>query len=153
MKIWVDADACPVAVKEILFKAAERARIELILVANRQVKIPRSAYIRFLQVAPGPDVADNEIARNVAPEDLVITADIPLAARVVEKGALGINPRGDVYTSENIKEKLSSRDFMDLLRASGLETGGPAALTQRDRQAFANALDRILSKYKPKIKE
>ena len=148
MKIWVDADACPLAIKEILYKAAERTKLDLILVANRQIGIPESEYITFLRVQSGPDVADDEIHKNIEPDDLVITGDIPLASRVVEKGAIGLNPRGEVYTTENISERLSARDFMDVLRSSGIETGGPSALTKRDRQSFANSLDRILNKYK-----
>lgn len=148
MKIWVDADACPVVIKEILYKAAERTKSHLILVANRSLRIPISPYINFIKVSAGLDVADNEIAKNIEPGDLVITSDIPLAAIVVEKGATGINPRGDIYTAENIAERLSTRDFMDTLRSSGVETGGPPALSKRDRQTFANSLDRLLNKHK-----
>ena len=147
MKIWVDADACPVVIKEILFKAANRTGAQLILVANKPLRIPASANISFLRVSAGPDVADNEIAHGVAAGELVITADIPLAARVVEKGGIALNPRGELYTTENIKERLSARDFMDTLRASGIETGGPSALSNRDRQSFANRLDQLLRKY------
>jgi uncharacterized protein YaiI (UPF0178 family) len=147
MKIWVDADACPVVIKEILFKAAARTRVQLTLVANRPVCIPSSPCITFLQVSSGPDVADNEIVKRLEAGDLVITADIPLAANVVEKGGIALNPRGELYTAENIRDRLSVRDFLDTLRVSGVDTGGPAALTKRDRQSFANHLDQFLSKY------
>ncbi len=147
MKIWVDADACPVVIKEILFKAAERTGVQLTLVANRPVRIPSSPCITFLQVSSGPDVADNEIVKRLEAGDLVITADIPLAANVVEKGGIALNPRGELYTAENIRDRLSVRDFLDTLRVSGVDTGGPAALTKRDRQSFANHLDQFLSKY------
>jgi len=134
MNIWVDADACPVVVKEILFKAAVRTRSPLTLVANRPVRIPQSSYINFLRVSSGLDAADNEIVEKVKCGDLVITSDIPLAGKVVEKGALALSPRGEVYSAENIHERLSTRDFMDSLRSSGIETGGPPALSSRDRQ-------------------
>ncbi len=147
MRIWVDADACPVVIKEILFKAAARTRVQLTLVANRPVRIPSSPCITFLQVSSGPDVADNEIVKRLEAGDLVITADIPLAANVVEKGGIALNPRGELYTAENIRDRLSVRDFLDTLRVSGVDTGGPAALTKRDRQSFANHLDQFLSKY------
>ncbi len=147
MNIWVDADACPGAIKDILFKAAERTRSQLILVANRPVRIPTSSFIKFRQVPPGPDVADDEIAARHECGDLIITSDIPLAARVVDKGGIALNPRGEIYTVENIKERLSARDFMDVLRSSGVETGGPSALSKRDRQSFANSLDQLLRKY------
>lgn len=146
MNIWVDADACPVVVKEILFKAAVRTRSPLTLVANRPVRIPQSSYIRFLRVASGLDAADKEIVEKIKRGDLVITSDIPLAANVVEKGALALSPRGEVYSAENIHERLSTRDFMDTLRSSGIETGGPSALSSRDRNAFANRLDQLLRK-------
>ena len=147
MKIWVDADACPVVIKEILFKAAERTGVRLTLVANKPVRIPVSSYIKFILVSPGPDVADNEIVKRLEVDDLVITSDIPLAAKVVEKGGFALNPRGEMYTTENIKERLSTRDFMDTLRSSGIDTGGPSALSKRDRQSFANHLDQLLRKY------
>ena len=147
MKIWVDADACPVAIKDILYKAAERVQLQLILVANSRFRIPRSSFIHFLHVRQGLDIADNEIVRKLEPGDLVITSDIPLAARVVEKGGFALNPRGEIYTEENIQERLSTRDFLENLRSSGLETGGPAALNARNKQAFANNLDRIVTKY------
>ncbi|MGB0937314.1 MAG: YaiI/YqxD family protein [Colwellia sp.] len=144
MKIWVDADACPVVIKEILFKAAERTKIETILVANHVIRIPPSKVIRFLKVNSGFDVADDEIVKRVQPNDLVITADIPLADEVIENKAIALSPRGELFTKENIKSKLNIRDFMDTMRASGVNTGGPAALSQADRQAFANHLDVII---------
>lgn len=147
MKIWVDADACPVVIKDILYRAAERNRLAMTLVANRPIRIPSSPHIKFLQVPPGMDVADNEIITRLKAGDLVITADIPLAALVIAKGGQALNPRGELYTTENIRERLSVRDFMDSLRASGIETGGPPSLSQSDRQSFANQLDRLLSKY------
>ena len=146
MKIWVDADACPVVIKEILFRAAERTGVETTLVANQPVKVPASRFIRTLQVPKGFDVADNEIVKRVADGDLVVTADIPLAAEVIEKGALALNPRGELYTSEDIKARLNMRDFLDTMRASGVDTGGPPALNQNDRKSFANHLDRILAR-------
>ncbi|HEY5720230.1 MAG TPA: YaiI/YqxD family protein [Gammaproteobacteria bacterium] len=145
MPIWVDADACPKPVREILFRAAERARVPLTLVANQHVRTPPSRYVRSLQVAAGFDVADNEIVRRIAPGDLVITGDIPLAAAVVDKGGHALSPRGEEFTEDNVKERLAMRDLMDQLRSTGLETGGPAALDKSDRQAFANALDRFLT--------
>ena len=146
MKIWVDADACPKVIKEILFRAAKRAQVPLTLVANQSLRKPASQHIKSLQVAAGFDVADNEIVKLVASGDLVITADIPLAAQVVEKGAHALNPRGELYTPDNIKARLSLRDFMTQLRDGGQTTGGPAPLSQSDRQAFANHLDRLLAK-------
>lgn len=148
MQIWVDADACPNAIKEVLYRAAERVKVPLILVANSPLRVPRSPYIRAVQVPKGFDIADNRIAAEVQAEDLVITADIPLAAAVIAKGAHALNPRGHLYTRENIGERLSMRNFMDQLRSSGVDTGGPAAIHPRDRQAFANQLDRILSRRK-----
>lgn len=147
MKIWVDADACPVVMKEILFRAAERTKTAVILVANRPISIPRSAFISFIQVGQGADVADSEIVKRLETGDLVITADIPLAALVVDKDCHALNPRGELYTVENIRERLAMRDFMDSLRSSGIETGGPAALNKNDRQNFANGLDRFLTRY------
>jgi uncharacterized protein YaiI (UPF0178 family) len=144
MHIWVDADACPGAVKDILFRAAERLQVRVTLVANQPMRIPPSPLIRFVQVAPGFDVADQHIVEQLQPDDLVITADIPLAAATIEKGAHALNPRGELYSQDNIRERLSMRNFMDELRSSGLTTGGPAALNARDRAAFANSLDRIL---------
>lgn len=147
MNIWVDADACPVVIKEILFKAAERTGTKLTLVANQPVRVPPSRFIRSVQVASGFDVADNEIVERAAAGDLVITADIPLAADVIEKGAYALNPRGEMYTTENIKARLNIRDFMDTLRGSGIDTGGPPALNQNDRKNFADHLDRLLAKH------
>ena len=145
MKIWVDADACPVPIKQILFKVAERTAISLTLVANHTVPVPPSRYINTLQVRSGFDVADNEIVKRLEAGDLVVTSDIPLAAEVIEKGAQALNPRGELYTAENIGARLNVRDFMDTLRACGIDTGGPSALSQADRQAFANNLDKLLA--------
>ncbi|GAA4894948.1 YaiI/YqxD family protein [Ferrimonas pelagia] len=142
--IYVDADACPKVIKEVLFRAAERAQIPLILIANQYIPTPPSAVIRAVQVSAGFDVADNEIVRRCAPGDLVVTADIPLAAEVIEKGALALNPRGELYTRDNVRARLNMRDFMDTLRSSGVQTGGPPPLSQQERQTFANALDRYL---------
>lgn len=147
MKIWVDADACPIVIKEILFRAAERVGVPMTLVANQPMKTPPSQWIDSLQVGQGFDVADNEIVRRLSPGDLIITADIPLAAEVIEKGGHALNPRGELYTTQNIKARLNMRDFMENLRASGVQTGGPAALNQNDRKAFADSLDRFLSKH------
>lgn len=147
MKIWVDADACPVVIKQILFRAARRTGVMLTLVANQPVQVPPSANIKTIQVAPGFDVADDEIVRRVEPGDLVVTADIPLAAEVLDKGAQALNPRGELYSTQDIKAKLTMRDFMDTMRASGLVTGGPPALNQSDRQAFANHLDTLLARH------
>lgn len=147
MKIWVDADACPVVIKEILFKAAERTGVELTLVANQAVRIPPVRCIHFIRVASGLDVADNEIVKRLGVGDLVITADIPLAANVIEKGGLALNPRGELYTADSIKSRLSVRDFMDTLRASGIDTGGPPVLNKNDRQNFANQLDKFLTRH------
>ncbi|MCK5901539.1 MAG: YaiI/YqxD family protein [Cocleimonas sp.] len=145
MKIWVDADACPVVIKEILFRAAQRTKIQVILVANHPLRIPSSSFIRFIQVPAGFDVADNEIIKQLNVKDLVITGDIPLAAEVIEKGGVAINPRGERYTPDNIKARLNIRNFMETLRASGVNTGGPPPLNQSDRQHFANQLDRWLT--------
>jgi uncharacterized protein YaiI (UPF0178 family) len=147
MKIWVDADACPGVIKDILFRAAERTGVALTLVANHCIPIPRSRHINFLQVRSGFDVADNEIVRRLDAGDLVITADIPLAADVIAKGGYALNPRGELYTANNIRARLNMRDFMDTLRASGIDTGGPPALSQGDRQSFANHLDKILTRH------
>jgi uncharacterized protein YaiI (UPF0178 family) len=146
MQIWVDADACPSVIKDILYRAAERERVQITLVANQSLRVPASPYIRSLQVAAGFDVADKRIVELLAPADLVITADIPLAAAAIDKGAHALNPRGELYTKDNIRERLSMRNFMDELRGSGVATGGPAALNQRDRQAFANSLDSFLAR-------
>jgi len=145
MKIWVDADACPVVIKEILFRAAERTGMQLTLVANHSMRVPPSRYIKMIQVSAGFDVADNEIVQRVEAGDLVITADIPLAAEVIDKGGHALNPRGELYSPENIRARLNMRDFMDTLRASGIDTGGPPALSQSDRQSFANNLDKLLA--------
>ena len=146
MKIWVDADACPVVIKEILFRAAERTGVQITLVANQQVQIPVSKNVNFIQVDQGFDVADNEIVARLTKGDLVITADIPLAADVIEKGGHALNPRGEMYDVNNIKARLSMRDFMETMRASGVNTGGPPPLSKSDRQAFANQLDKYLTK-------
>ncbi|MDQ6980424.1 MAG: YaiI/YqxD family protein [Ghiorsea sp.] len=147
MKIWVDADACPVPVKDILFRAAERAKINTILVANSMMRVPKSAYISAVQVDAGADVADQYIVDALDVGDLVITADVPLAADVIEKGGLALNPRGSMFTPDSIKSQLSMRNFMDDLRGSGVMTGGQAAFNHSDRQAFANQLDKILTQY------
>ena len=147
MKIWVDADACPAVIKDILFKAAERTGTDLTLVANQSIRIPRSRYIKFVQVSAGFDVADNEIVKRVGVDDLVITSDIPLAAEAIEKGWYALSPRGELYTTENIRARLNMRDFMETLRSSGINTGGPATLSQSDRQSFANQLDTLLTRH------
>ena len=146
MEIWVDADACPRAIKEILYRAAERVRVRLILIANRPLWAPRSELIDTMTVPKGFDVADGRILELVETGDLVITADIPLAAEVVEKGAHALSPRGELYTDENVRERLAVRNLMDQLRNVGIDTGGPQALNQADRQAFANQLDRLLTR-------
>ena len=146
MNIWVDADACPVAVKEILYRAANRTRIELTLIANQMLRVPPSPWIKALQVPAGFDVADQKIAQEVVAGDVVVTADVPLAALVIAKGAVVIDPRGELLDKGNIQERLSMRNFMESLRNSGIETGGPASLSSADRQAFANQLDRLLSR-------
>lgn len=145
IKIWVDADACPRVIKEILFRAADRASIAVTLVANQAIQVPRSPHIRSIQVASGFDVADNYIVQQAEAGDLVITADIPLAAEAIAKGCLALNPRGELYTDENIRQRLNMRDFMDTLRSSGVDTGGPPAFSQADRTAFANQLDRFIA--------
>ena len=146
MKIWVDADACPNVIKEILFRAAERTGTALTLVANQTLATPPSRLIRSLRVAPGFDVADNEIVRRLSAGDLVITGDIPLAAEVVAAGGHALSPRGERFTPENIRARLNMRDFLDTLRSSGIDTGGPPSFSQQDRKAFADQLDRILSR-------
>lgn len=146
MHIWVDADACPVVIKEILFRAAKRTGITMTLVANQELRIPPGENIDFIRVAAGFDVADNEIVRRLERGDLVITADIPLAAEVIQQGGQALNPRGELYSPDTIKSKLAMRDFMDTLRSGGVITGGPAALGQRDRKLFAAALDTILAR-------
>ena len=148
MRIWVDADACPVVVKEILFRAAGRTGVELTLVANQPLSTPPAPNIRSVQVPLGFDVADDEIVKRMAAGDLVITSDIPLAAEVIEKGGQALSPRGELFTAENIRSHLNMRDFLDTMRASGVQPdGGPAAFSQRDKQAFANNLDRFLAKF------
>jgi len=147
MKILVDADACPKVIKEVLFRAADRRRIHVLLVANQAVATPPSPFIRSLQVLKGFDVADNEIVLRTEPGDLVITADIPLAAEVIEKGGAALNPRGEFYSVDNIRQRLNMRDFMDTLRSSGIQTSGPPPLSQQDRQQFGNALDRYLQQH------
>jgi uncharacterized protein YaiI (UPF0178 family) len=148
VKIWVDADACPVVVKEILFRAATRTGVELTLVANQPLSTPSSANIKTVQVLGGFDVADDEIVKRLGTGDLVITSDIPLAAEVIAKGGHALSPRGEMHTRENIGARLNMRDFLDTMRSSGVEMGGgPAAFSQRDKQTFANELDRFLTKY------
>ncbi|UGB44764.1 YaiI/YqxD family protein [Frateuria edaphi] len=143
-QIWVDADACPGPIKEILFRAAERAQVVVTLVANQMLRTPPTRWVRAIQVAGGFDVADNEIVQRLSSGDLVVTQDIPLAAQAIDKGALALHPRGELYTRETIAQRLSMRNFMDELRGAGVDTGGPATFHARDRQAFANQLDRWL---------
>ena len=149
-QIWVDADACPAVVKDILFRVADRVQLPVTLVANKLMRVPGSPFIRAIQVPSGADVADAEIVARVAPGDLVVTGDIPLAAQVLEKGAFALNPRGDFYTKDTIAQQLTMRAFMEELRGAGVDTGGPAAFSQADRQNFANALDRHLARYRPR---
>jgi hypothetical protein len=148
MKIWVDADACPATIKDILFRAAERTGVQVTLVANQPVRIPPSRYIEALQVRSGLDVADNEILKRLGVGDLVITSDIPLAAEVIENGGYALDPRGELYAADNIRSRLNMRDFMDTLRASGIDTGGPPALSQSDRKSFAKNLDKLLTRHR-----
>ncbi len=145
MKIWVDGDACPKVIKEILFRVAQRTKIPVILVANQFLRLPYSPYIELIQVGEGADVADDEIAIKCEDGDLVITADIPLAARVVKKGAFALDPKGKMYDKNNIGEILNMRDFMDSLRGSGIETGGSSGFGQKEREKFANELDRFIA--------
>ncbi|MBU5377149.1 MAG: YaiI/YqxD family protein [Pantoea sp.] len=145
MVIWVDADACPNVIKEVLYRAADRTKTQVTFVANQSLRVPPSPWLKTLRVPAGFDVADNEIVKRIEPGDLVITADIPLAAEVLEKGGAALNPRGERYSPATIREKLTMRDFMDTMRASGVQTGGPAAMSPRDRQQFANALDSWLT--------
>jgi hypothetical protein len=147
VNIWVDADACPVVIREILFKAAIRTGVKLTLVANQALPVPRSPHIRMLQVASGFDAADDEIVRRVSPADLVITADIPLASEVIGKDGLVLTPRGERYTKDNIAARLNMRDFLESMRSSGEQTGGPPPLDQADRKAFADNLDRLLTRH------
>ncbi len=146
MNIWVDADACPVAIRDILFRAAARTGVRLTLVANQPLRVPPSPNVRMLQVSSGFDVADNEIVKRLEADDLVVTSDIPLAAEVIAKGGIALSPRGELHTKENIGARLNMRDFMESMRASGVDTGGPPALGQADRKAFAGHLDRLLGK-------
>jgi uncharacterized protein YaiI (UPF0178 family) len=146
MRIWVDADACPKVIKEILFRAARRTGLQLTLVANHALAVPADKNITSLQVSSGFDVADNEIVQRCDSSDLVITADIPLAAEIIEKGGHALNPRGELYDKDTIRQRLTMRDFMETMRASGVQTGGPAAISQTDRQAFANQLDKLIAK-------
>ena len=148
MKIWVDADACPATIKDILFRAAERTGTQVTLVANQYISTPRSKFVSCIQVARGFDVADNEIVRRIELGDLVITSDIPLADEVIGMGCLALSPRGELFTEENIKERLNIRDFMETMRSSGVQTGGPSALSSSDKQQFANQLDKWLLKRK-----
>ncbi len=144
MKIWVDADACPVAIKEILFRAADRTKTSVTLVANQYIQTPASRYVQFKQVDKGFDVADDAIVKLCAANDLVITSDIPLADEVISKGGVALSPRGELFTRENIKGRLNIRDFLDTMRSSGIQTGGPAPLSNTEKQSFANHLDRLL---------
>ncbi|MBT8147465.1 MAG: YaiI/YqxD family protein [Gammaproteobacteria bacterium] len=148
MKIWVDADACPKVIKEILFRAAERSITELVLVANQALSTPPSRLISSLQVGSGFDKADDEIVRRVSQGDLVITSDIPLADEVIDKGALVLSPRGELFDAGNIKARLGMRDFLDTMRSSGFDTGGPPAFSQKDRKTFADHLDRLIARSK-----
>ena len=147
MKIWVDADACPGAIKEIMFSTAARTRVQLTLVANQPLRIPPSRYIDQLRVASGFEMAATEIVKRLNPGDLVITGDIPLAAEVIEKRGHALNPRGELYSADNIRARLNMRDFMDTLRASGIATGGPPPISQNDRKSFANQLDKLLTRH------
>ncbi len=145
MKIWVDADACPRGIKEMLFRVAERKKAETIFVANQWLRLPESPFIRFIQVEQGPDIADNKIAEDCRAGDLVVTADIPLAVRIVAKGALGLDPRGIIYNKDNIGQVSDMRDFMDGLRNDGVQTGGPKSFNVRDGEKFANELDKLIA--------
>ena len=146
-QIWVDADACPRVIKDILLRAAERKRCQVIFVANQHLQMPSSPFVRAVKVGSGFDVADNHIALHVIAGDLVVTADIPLAAAVIAKGALALDPRGELYSQDNIRERLAMSDFMEEMRSSGQVSGGPAAMNQSDRRAFAGQLDKILVKW------
>jgi uncharacterized protein YaiI (UPF0178 family) len=150
MQIWVDADACPAVIKDILYRVAERTQIQVTLVANQLLRVPGSKFVRSVQVPSGADVADAEIVERLNPGDLVVTGDIPLAALVLEKGGFALNPRGDFYTKDTIAQQLTMRAFMEELRSGGVDTGGPAAFSQSDRQQFANALDRHLARHRPR---
>lgn len=144
MHIWVDADACPAVIRDILYRAAQRWRRNLTLVANQMLRTPPSPWVRAVQVPGGFDVADDYIVQHLKPDDLVITNDIPLAAQVLDRGGVALSPRGERYTDNTIRERLSVRDMMEELRNAGIDTGGPAALSQSDRRTFANALDRLM---------
>ncbi len=146
MQIWVDADACPTVIREILFRAAERTGVSMTLVANKPVRLPASGNVRFVQVPKSFDAADKRIVELMEAGDLVVTADVPLAAAAIDKGGTALNPRGELYTKENVRERLSVRNFLDELRSGGVNTGGPPALSQRERQLFANQLDTWLAK-------
>ena len=148
MTIYVDADACPNLIKEIIFRAADRTATKTVLIANQYIRVPPSKFISSVQVSSGFDVADNEIVQRVDAGDLVITSDIPLAAEVIDKNALALSPRGELFTASNVKSRLNIRDFMDTMRASGVQTGGPPPLGQQEKQAFANELDKYLAKQK-----
>lgn len=148
MHIWVDADACPTVIKDILYRAAERLEQPVTLVANQPLRTPGSRFIKSIQVAGGFDVADDHIVQQIEAGDLVITADIPLAAEVIEKGGHALNPRGEFYSKENIRQRLQMRDFMETMRSSGIQSGGPPPLNQKDRMNFANQLDSFLAKQK-----
>ncbi len=148
LKIWVDADACPVVIKEILFKAANRTQTKTTFVANHAIHLPPSSYLNLIQVGAGFDVADSEIVKRINAGDLVVTSDIPLADEVITKGGLALSPRGELFSTSNIKSKLSMRDFMDVIRSSGVQTGGPAPLSMADRQSFANHLDKWFNQIK-----
>ncbi len=147
MEIWVDADACPVAIKEILFRVAKRTGVRVTLVANQSIRVPKFPSIRTIRVAAGFDVADHEIAKRCSPGDLVVTSDIPLAAEIIGKGGRALSPRGEMFSADDIRARLTMRDFMDTLRGSGIDTGGPPVLSQRDRQLFASHLDTLLTKH------
>lgn len=146
MRIWVDADACPIVIRDILFRAAQRTGITLTLVANKPVRLPAGGNLHFVQVPPGFDAADRRIVELMSSGDLVITADVPLAAAAIDKGGTALNPRGELYTQENVRERLSVRNFLDELRGSGVNTGGPGAFSQRERKLFASQLDRLLAR-------
>lgn len=150
MKIWVDADACPNVIKDILIKASQRTGIELTFVANQAIRTPASKQITSIIVSSGFDVADDEIVKRVNPEDLVITSDIPLASEVIDKGGYALSPRGELFTTENIRGRLNIRDFLDTMRSSGVNTGGPPPLSLSDRQSFANHLDSMVTRYHKK---
>ncbi len=151
--IWVDADACPKVIKEILYRAADRVPVKVTLVANQPLQVPKSPYINTVQVRSGFDIADNHIVGNSKPGDLVVTADIPLAAELIDKGCTALNPRGELYNEENVRQRLNMRDFLDTLRGSGVQTGGPSSFSQADRMRFANQLDRLLSSSNPTARQ